>query len=81
MVSSLMGFDGCGLYPYAMTDNESVYPKLGSGYALRKEINDKLIDAFNIQSCKNVEQFLEGNSTIQKSQFLNIRQFWKKWEM
>ena len=45
----LQDFDGVSLYPSAMSDPESVYPRIESGYAYNPNMNDDLVKKFNIQ--------------------------------
>ena len=35
-----MDFDGTSLYPSATLDQNSAYPKIGTGYAYKLQIND-----------------------------------------
>ena len=35
-----MDFDATSLYPSAMWDGKSVYPKIESGFAFKPEMND-----------------------------------------
>ena len=37
-----MNFDGTSLYPSAMWDSESIYPRIETGYPLQKIWNMKL---------------------------------------
>ena len=45
----LMAFDATSLYPSAMYDMDSVYPKIETGYAFTEDMNDKIIEEFNNQ--------------------------------
>ena len=45
----MMDYDPTSLYPRAMWDENSVYPKIGSGFAFKPHMNDVHV-AFNIQS-------------------------------
>ena len=44
-----MDFDATSLYPSAMWDEKSVYPKAESGYVFKPDMNDVYVEAFNIQ--------------------------------
>ena len=48
----LWGFDAVSLYPSAMWDENSMYPRIGTGYAFTRDMNDEL-----------VEKIYNGNST------------------
>ena len=43
-----MDFDATSLYPSAMWDDESVYPKIETGFAFKPHMNDVYVEAFNI---------------------------------
>ena len=45
-----MDFDASSLYPSAMWDENSVYPKIETGYAFKPHMNDVYVEAFNNQS-------------------------------
>ena len=45
-----MDFDATSLYPSAMWDEKSVYPKIESGFAFKPHKNDVYVEAFNNQS-------------------------------
>ena len=45
-----MDFDATSLYPSAMWDENSVYPKIETGFAFKPHINDVFVEAFNNQS-------------------------------
>ena len=46
----LWDFDCVSLYPSAMWDKNSIYPKIETGYAFEKHMNDELVEKFNNQS-------------------------------
>ena len=46
----MMDFDATSLYPFAMWDENSVYPKIESGFAFKPQISKTYVGAFNIQS-------------------------------
>ena len=43
-------YDCVSLYPSAMWDTESIYPKIETGYAFTKNMNDELVEKFNNQT-------------------------------
>ena len=43
-------FDASSLYPSAMWDQKSFYPKFEIGFAFKPHMNKTYLDAFNIQS-------------------------------
>ena len=45
-----MAFDGNCLYPSAMWDEKSVYPKIETGFAFKPHMNDVYVEAFNNQT-------------------------------
>ena len=45
-----MDFDATSLYPSAMWDEKSVYPKIETGFVFKPQMNDVYVEAFNNQS-------------------------------
>ena len=45
-----MDYDANSLYPSAMWDENSVYPKLESGFCFKPDMNDVYVEAFNDQT-------------------------------
>ena len=45
-----MDFDATSLYPSAMCDENSVYPKIETGFAFKPHMNTTFVDAFNNQT-------------------------------
>ena len=45
-----MGYDGNSLYPSAMWDENSVYPKIETGFAFKPNMKGIYVDAFNNQT-------------------------------
>ena len=45
-----MCYDGNSLYPSAMWDCESVYPKIETGFAFKPHMNKTYVEAFNNQT-------------------------------
>ena len=46
----MMDFDFTSLYPPAMCDENSVYPKIETGFAFKPHMNDVYVEAFNNQT-------------------------------
>ena len=46
----LWDFDCVSLYPSAMWDKNSLYPKIETGYAFEKHMNNELVEKFNNQT-------------------------------
>ena len=42
----LMDFDDTSLYPSAMWDKKSIYPRIETGYAYTKDLNNELVEKF-----------------------------------
>ena len=57
-----MAFDATSLYPSAMYDENSFYPKIESEYVFTPEMNDEIVNEFNTK-------------TFTKSAILNIKDF------
>ena len=64
LVHLLWDFDAVSLYPSAMWDEKSIYPRIETGYASTREMNDELVEKFNIQT------FTQG-SAILKIKYYN----------
>ena len=64
IIELLWGFDCVSLYPSAMWDENSIHPKIETGYAFTRDMNDELVEKFNIQS------FTQG-SAILKIKYYN----------
>ena len=47
-----MDFDATSLYPGAMWDENSVYPKIENGFAFKPHLNVVFVEAFNNQNFK-----------------------------
>ena len=46
----LWDFDANSLYPSAMRDGKSIYPRIETGYAYTPDMNDELVNKFNNQT-------------------------------
>ena len=49
IIELLWDFDCVSLYPSAMWDKNSIYPKIETGFAFKKHMNDELVEKFNNQ--------------------------------
>ena len=47
LIQLLLDFDAVNLYPSAMWDENSIYPRIEIGYSFTKDINDELVEKFN----------------------------------
>ena len=50
MIHLLWDFDAVSLYLSAMWDENSIYPKIETGYAFEKHMNEELVEKFNNQT-------------------------------
>ena len=64
LIHSLWDFDAVSLYPSAMWDEKSIYPRIETGYAFTRDMNDELIEKFNTSN------FTQG-SAILKIKYYN----------
>ena len=69
---SLWDFDAVCLYPSAMWDKNSIYPRVESGYACTRDINDGLLEKLNTGDFTQRSAILKKNILIQKIQSFNI---------
>ena len=44
-----MNFDATSLFPFALCDNDRVYPKIGYGYTIIPHLNNVFVSDFNSQ--------------------------------
>ena len=47
LIHLLWDFDAVSLYPSAMWDEKSIYPRIETGYAYTPDMNDELVNKFN----------------------------------
>ena len=47
IIHLLWDFDAVSLYPSAMWDEKSIYPRIETGYAYKRDMNDELVENFN----------------------------------
>ena len=55
----LWDFDANSLYPSAMWDENSKYPRIETGYAYTRDMNDELVEKFNNQTFSKGSAFLK----------------------
>ena len=58
LIHLLWDFDAVSLYPSAMWDPKSIYPKIETGYAFKREMNEELVEKFNNQT------FTQGSAIL-----------------
>ena len=66
LIHLLWDFDAVSLYPSAMWDENSFYPRIEIGYAFTRDMNDELVEKFNNQT------FTRG-SAILKIKYYNSK--------
>ena len=54
----LWDFDAVSLYPSAMSDEMSIYPRIETGYAFTPHMNNELMEKFNYQT------FTQGSAIL-----------------
>ena len=64
LIHLLWDFDAVSLYPSAMWDEKSMYPRIETGYVFKRDMNDQLVEKFNNQT------FTQG-SAILKIKYYN----------
>ena len=58
LIHLLWDFDAVSLYPSAMWDEKSIYPRIETSYAFTRDMNDELIEKFNNKT------FTQGNAIL-----------------
>ena len=58
MIHLLWDFDAVSLHPSAMWDEKSIYPRIETGYAFTKKLDDELVEKFNNQT------FTQGSAVL-----------------
>ena len=72
------------LYPSAMWDEKSFYPRIETGYAYTKDKNKELVEEFNNQTFTQKSAILKIKYYIQKNRFfqhLPVKELEKKIEI
>ena len=64
LIHLLWDYDAVSLYPSAMWDEKSIYPRIETGYAFIRDMNNELVEKFNNQN------FTQG-SAILKIKYYN----------
>ena len=59
LIHLLRDFDAVSLYPSAMCDLKSIYPKIETGYAFKLEMNDELVEKFKNQTFTQASAILK----------------------
>ena len=59
LIHLLWDFDAVSLYPSAMWDEKSIYPRIETGYAYTRDMNDELVEKFNNQTFTQGSAFLK----------------------
>ena len=59
LIHLLWDFDATSLYPSAMWDEKSVYPRIETGYAYTRDMNNELVEKFNNQIFTKGSAFLK----------------------
>ena len=47
LIHLLWDFDAVSFYPSAMWEENSIYPRIETGYSFTKDMNDELVEKFN----------------------------------
>ena len=58
LIHLLWDFDAVSLYPSAMWDEKSIYPRIETGYAYTRDMNNELVEKFNNQT------FTQGSAIL-----------------
>ena len=59
LIEILWDFDAVSLYPSAMWGGKSIYPRIETGYAYTKDMDDELVEKFNNQTFTQGSAFLK----------------------
>ena len=84
LIQLLWDFDAVSLYPSAMWDEKSIYPRIETGYAFTRDMNDKLVEKFNNQTFTQGSAFLKNKYYNPKNpivQHLPVKEKEKKIEI
>ena len=84
LIHLLWVFDAVSLYPSAMWDENSIYPRIDTGYSFTKDINDELVEKFNTGNFTKGSAFLKINYYNPKNlinQHLPVKEREKKIEI
>ena len=59
MIELLWDYDAVSLYPSAMWDEKSIYPRIETGYAYTRDMNNELVEKFNTGNFNQGSAFLK----------------------
>ena len=59
LIHLLWDFDAVSLYPSAMWDEKSIHPRIETGYAYKKDMNDELVEKLNTGKFNQGSAFLK----------------------
>ena len=80
----LCDFDAVSLYPSAMSDSKSIYPRKETGYAFKPDMNDELVVKFINQTFTQGSAILKNKNYIPENlivQHLPVKEKEKKVEI
>ena len=63
LIHLLWDFDAVSLYPSAMWDENSIYPRIETGYAYTTDMNDELVEKFNTGN------FTQGSAILKNKNY------------
>ena len=84
LIHLLWDFDAVSLYPSAMWDEKSIYPRIETGYAFTRDMNDEIVEKFNTGNFNQGSAILKINYYNPKNlivQHLPIKEKVKKMEI
>ena len=67
LIHLLWDFDAVSLYPSATWEEKSICPRIETGYAFTRDINNELVEKFNNQTFTQGSAILKLNITIQRN--------------
>ena len=70
LIELLWDFDAVSLYPSAMWDEKSIYPRIKTGYAFTRDMNNELVQKFNNQTFTQGSAFLKIKYSNPKNQIV-----------
>ena len=80
----LWDFDAVSLYPSAMSDPESIYPRIETGYPFTPDMNDDIVEKFNTQTSNQGSAILKIKNYNPKNlivQHISVKEKQKKIEI
>ena len=67
LIDIMWDYDCVSLYPSALWDLNSIYPRIETGYAYRKDMNDELFEKYKNQTFTRGSTFLKVKYFIPKN--------------